>query len=288
MSDVDEFEAISAHALSLGRPAPRVERRTANDGGRLSALHWSGGKPLRVFLHGARLNAHTWDGLQLRLGGDAVVYDLPGHGHSGRRGPLGYGMLEMAAVISADLRSRVRGPFTLVGHSVGGVLAGLVAAHGENDIRRLVMLDASPRGIGSTTVEEVPRLRGTFDDLVDDLVVRMPGRSRASIARGVALNAHEAAGGVWEWLWDPDYVATSTSRGQELPAIWRAFESLDVPAHLWRGERPGAIAPEVAAEFIARVRHVELDIAPGSGHNVHNEAVDWVAAKLRAVDGTSS
>lgn len=283
MSDDQDLASIAAYAAHLGVRAPIVRRRTAAGGGRLSALHWGAAPPRRVFLHGARLNAHTWDGLQLRLGDNALVYDLPGHGHSGRRGPDGYRMFDMAAAISDDLRERVDGPITLVGHSVGGVLAGLVAARGENDVHTLVILDASPRGIGGTTVEEVPRLRGTFDELVDDLVERVAGRSRSSIARGVAMNAHEVEPGVWAWRWDPDYVASSGARGDERPEMWRAFESLECQVHLWRGERPGALSREAVEEFAAHVPGAVIDTAPGSGHNVHTDAVDWVAAKLRGL-----
>ena len=70
MSDTfDEFSFVAEQAEAAGIAAPETahERLTIplDDGRSLSALRWGSESPRVTFLHGAGLNAHTWDGVVL-------------------------------------------------------------------------------------------------------------------------------------------------------------------------------------------------------------------------------
>ncbi|MDF2665844.1 MAG: putative hydrolase or acyltransferase, partial [Microbacterium sp.] len=101
MPEVDEFSFLSAQAAEIGRPAPTVERvrLTLEDGRTVSALRWGDAPPAVTLLHGAGLNAHTWDTTLLHLGLPALALDLPGHGDSSWRDDAAY----VARVLAPDV-----------------------------------------------------------------------------------------------------------------------------------------------------------------------------------------
>lgn len=277
----NERERIQGHAAALGVLAPKVERRGggADDAG-LSALHWGVGAPDRVFLHGARLNAHTWNSALLRLGGTAIALDLPGHGDSARLSGGQYSLHAMAVAIEDDLLRRDVGDVELVGHSVGAILAMLVASRQRVPVKRLVMLDGGPAGIAKFSGTDKPLMRGTWDEMVQSILEVSPGRSRAAVERGIGVNVRQAADGLWEWKWDPQFMSSAPLRRAEVDDLWAAAAALRVPVQLWRGSGANSVTPEEARHFADLVGDVEVDVAPKSGHNVHLEATEWLVQRL--------
>jgi len=80
----DEFSFLPVQAAEAGVPTPAAKRlfTFAPDGRPVSALRDGDGEPEVTLLHGAGLNAHTWDRTVLALGRPALAIDLPGHGDS--------------------------------------------------------------------------------------------------------------------------------------------------------------------------------------------------------------
>lgn len=83
-----------------------------------------------VFLHGLCLNSNSWTphiAWLTRRHGTAVriiTYDHRGHGRSAQAPVRSYTISRLAADLSDVLRAmRVRGPLTLIGHSMGGMTA---------------------------------------------------------------------------------------------------------------------------------------------------------------------
>nr|WP_231391957.1 alpha/beta hydrolase [Arthrobacter sp. 35W] len=262
---------------------PAVERRPQpGNADSLSALHW-GTDPRFVFLHGASLNAHTWNGVLLRLGKPAVAYDLPGHGRSPRLAPDGYTISNMAGLIAQAVRLDVQQDFTLVGHSLGAMVSVVLAARHGVPVDRLVLLDATPHGLGGSAGDPEVRQVGTFDELVDAVHVRVPHRDRKSLIRGVSMNVRERSDGLMEWRWDPKFRGSARLRGAEKPEVWSALASLDLPITLIRGERSRLVTDEMTREFLRYAPHATVEIAPKSGHNVHTDAAAWVADRLLAL-----
>ena len=102
-----------------------------------------GSGPPLVLLHGG---SASWRSLELLLPDLAVhwhVYalDLRGHGTSGRV-PGHYRLSDYADDVSAFLARTVGGPATIYGHSLGGIVALLVAAHAPALVRAVVVGDA--------------------------------------------------------------------------------------------------------------------------------------------------
>jgi pimeloyl-ACP methyl ester carboxylesterase len=100
-----------------------------------------------VLLHGFGGNAQVWTAPQQALAEhhNTLAYDLPGHGRSLRAaGSDRTG--KMAAAVTQDLAGRGIGQVHLVGHSMGGAVATLMALRTPQMVASMTLL--SPGGFG--------------------------------------------------------------------------------------------------------------------------------------------
>ena len=101
--------------------------------------------PVVVMLHGFTGSKENWYPLAERLRGRyrLLVPDLPGWGESERRPGDDYGFVAQAARVDAFIRALSPGkPVVLLGHSMGGGIAALVAARYPGGVARVGLLDA--------------------------------------------------------------------------------------------------------------------------------------------------
>lgn len=105
----------------------------------------SGGTPV-VLLHGFGASHTVWDAVVERIG-DArrtIAFDLPGHAGSLACGPAGTPAAAGAVLAALDRRGVSR--FHLVGHSMGGAVATLVALRAGAHVATLTLF--APGGFG--------------------------------------------------------------------------------------------------------------------------------------------
>jgi pimeloyl-ACP methyl ester carboxylesterase len=103
-----------------------------------------GAEPV-VLVHGlGKIGARDWAHVIPALASRYEVYalDLPGFGASDKGNHL-YSPANYARVLDSLLAERVRRPFNLVGHSMGGVIALTFAADYPERVRRLVVADVA-------------------------------------------------------------------------------------------------------------------------------------------------
>jgi pyruvate dehydrogenase E2 component (dihydrolipoamide acetyltransferase) len=108
-----------------------------------------------VLLHGFGGSHAAWDEVAARLEGSRrlLIYDLPGHAGS-LAVPAGSAAVAAKAIISDLARHRVASVH-LVGHSMGGAAAALVALREPGRIASLTLL--SPGGFGPEVNEKLLR-----------------------------------------------------------------------------------------------------------------------------------
>jgi len=153
------FAAGAVFVLFLRNPIATVvilQRRALDKAGfervgigagpeRIVGFEKGDGPPL-LLLHGLGDQAGSWSAVAPALAGSwsVLAIDLPGHGDSEPR----EGDLKMAAVVAgAELalnRAASRGPAVVVGNSLGGWLAALLAARHPESVSRLVLVDGGP------------------------------------------------------------------------------------------------------------------------------------------------
>jgi len=118
-------------------------------GGRV-ALYQAGprhapGKEQVVLVHGlGKAAARDWAKLMPALAERyrVAALDLPGFGHSDKGNHL-YSPDNFARVLDAVLEGRVKRPFALIGHSMGGTVALAYATAYPQRVRRLVLIDVA-------------------------------------------------------------------------------------------------------------------------------------------------
>ena len=93
-----------------------------------------------VFVHGAGLSSSCWT-YQTRFFADSVAVDLPGHGESD--GPAFVSISDYARWLGEDIRRSGPAPVTLIGHSMGSLVALETAAHNPDMVARLVLIGTS-------------------------------------------------------------------------------------------------------------------------------------------------
>ena len=104
------------------------------------------GAPTVVMLHGFTGSKENWYPLAKALGGRyrLLIPDLPGWGGSERKPGAIYGFPQQAANVDAFIRAASPGkPVVLLGHSMGGGIAALVAARHPQHVARVGLLDAA-------------------------------------------------------------------------------------------------------------------------------------------------
>ena len=102
--------------------------------------------PTVVMLHGFTGSKENWYPLAAALQGRyrLLIPDLPGWGESERKPDLVYGFTQQAANVDAFIREASPGkPVVLLGHSMGGGIAALVAARYPEEVARVGLLDAA-------------------------------------------------------------------------------------------------------------------------------------------------
>ncbi|WP_419956842.1 alpha/beta fold hydrolase [Microbacterium candidum] len=296
--DFDEFSFLAAQAASIGvdGPLPRGERLNLAlpDGRTLSALRYgpTGTEaPVVTFLHGAGLNAHTWDTTILAMGVPALAIDLAGHGDSSWREDAAYVPRVLAPDVVAALRAWTDAPQVLVGQSLGALTAAAVAASTPELVREVVLIDITPGIDQNGNAAQLlaffagPTDWATRDDLVDKALAFGLGGSRDAATRGVYLNSRVRPDGRVEWKHHFAHLAaaaanagpsTSSGTGQNdaISAVlaetgWDDLAAIASPITFIRGDH-GYVTGAEAEEFSRRVPTASIVVVP-TGHNVQEE-----------------
>jgi pimeloyl-ACP methyl ester carboxylesterase len=309
----DEFSFLPDQAADAGieGPVPRGERvsLTLADGRMLSALRYmptgAGGGPVATFLHGAGLNAHTWDTTILALGLPALAIDLPGHGDSSWRDDMAYTGGTLAPDVVAGIEAWADGPQVLVGQSLGGLTAAAVAASRPDLVRQVVVIDITP---GINPNGGPAQLRDFFagptdwasrDELVERALSFGLGGSPAAAARGVFHNSRVRPDGRVEWKHHFAHLANALSSSPELARAaasrqdavagvltesgWADLAAVRAPLTLVRGTR-GYVADEDVAAFRERLPAASV-VEVASGHNVQEELAVDLGGLVRELAG---
>lgn len=210
--DVDLPLATITQASTLQALASRVDGRgSPTDGYRSLQVLQDGepGVPPLVLVHGGGGNVLIFAELAANLGPSQPVYAFQWSGWDGRRGESTVD--EMADAYVAELRRFApTGPYRLGGHCIGGLTAiemahRLVELGAEID-GPLIVSDApnlAARAHHDEEPDSDPATQRRFDDMVEELLERVPSELRTEGWRGRRGTAAAAATGPSERRLDP-------------------------------------------------------------------------------------
>ncbi len=244
------------------------------------------GKPPLVLLHGMLGSSRNWQtaGTDLAAHFHVLAPDLRNHGRSPHTETMSYAEL-MEDVLGWFDALGLQSP-TLIGHSMGGKAAMLLACRHPGRVGRLVVVDIAPRDY------HWPGHRASFAAMNELNLADLRSRAEAEmrfearvpawpLRKFLATNLERSAGGEWSWQIN-------------LPVLTRALPDLErnplAPedrfagaACFIAGEKSTYIEPGDHATIRAHFPAAELLTIAGSGHNPHLEARPaFVAAVRRA------
>ncbi|MFT4157103.1 MAG: alpha/beta hydrolase [Microbacterium sp.] len=307
--DTSEFRYLPAQAEALGVELPRAERVHLElpDGRILSALRYGTGEPEITLLHGAGLNAHTWDTTALAVQRPLLAIDLAGHGDSSWRSDASYLARPLAADIAFALERWTEQPQLVVGQSLGGLTAAALAVSRPDLVSAVIVIDITP-GIDVTAgpaalraFYEGPTDFATRDELVDKAIAFGFGGTRPETERGVFLNTRVRPDGRIEWKHHFAHLAAQalavpTSDAAASPTSltatgWDDLAAVTAPITLVRATR-GFVSDTDAAEFSRRLPHARVVVVDAT-HNVQETApaqladlIDTTLADTALIDTT--
>lgn len=293
----DEFRFLNGDAARVGRtdPLPSVSRVSAGtaDHRTVSGLSFDGAlAPELVTLHGAGLNAHSFDPMLLALGRPALALDLPGHGRSSWRDDADYRPDHLAVDIADAIEQLAPEPVTLLGHSLGGLAAALTAAARPELVRQVILVDMTP-GVSPARDAGVVRefIQGQRDfGSIAEIVERAErlgiGRDRSALTRGVTLNTRLRPDGRLEWTHHLAHLDGLPAAGdpedpQPYAQIWASLESLDIPIALIAAST-GMLTTDHVDQWRQVLPHSAVITLSGP-HNLHEAAPRELADAVRSL-----
>ena len=188
--------AVDTVVSSRRADAGLAERTVTVDGRRVAYLERAGSEPALVLIHGFGAEKDGWLEFvgALPEGRRVLVPDLPGHGGS-QAGAGAYGAFRLTDEVADWLAAVTDQPADLVGNSLGGLVATLIASREPDGVRRLVLMDPAgvdapqPTGLDSLLAAGqnplIPTTRAEYDrllDLVFEGDPEIPGPARDVLA----------------------------------------------------------------------------------------------------------
>jgi pimeloyl-ACP methyl ester carboxylesterase len=237
-----------------------------------------GAGPLLVFLHGAGHQAGTWlqSARALATRYTLVIPDLAGHGESApATGPIQASDIVsgLEAVIASQSQGR---PVTLIGNSLGGWMAMVLARRHPEWVDRIVAVNGGPLAGADASVRMLPTTR----EEARDTMARLRDASSPAIPDHVLddLVRRSRSGSFAR------FVATTPSMGDW--ALTEAqLESIRVPVRLIWGVSDSFMPLTYAERMRAALPDVELIPLDRCGHVPQQEAPERFLAALRQALG---
>jgi abhydrolase domain-containing protein 6 len=253
------------------------------DGERWSYLEAGRGE-LIVLVHGYTGSKENWLPVIADLAEKhrVIAVDLPGWGESMPKDGQDYGPVAQAARLSAFLKSEAPQAALLVGHSMGGMISGLMTAEHPEQVQRIVFMSSA--GVVFTENEFARRvLKGgnpfaeyettAFQNFLSEFVFAEAPYVPAPMAG--AIVAQRRAKKDFEQT-----VFTQIRIGPEAFLLQQRLPEIRQPAGLLWCDQDKIIDPSAASVFAKGLQTSETKILTGCGHMPMMEQPGPVAAFL--------
>lgn len=245
---------------------------------RLRYLDWGNiGAPPVVCVHGYTSSAEAFNAparhFQERF--HLIAPDVRGHGESAWSLTGAYQYRDQVDDLERIVDALGLAPFTLIGTSMGGIIAMAYAGSHPDRLVRLVINDIGPDAeAGSQRITQTVGSRPeTFATLGDAMAYRRQvspitaGRSeedQRELALGVLCQRPD---GRWAWKMDPTYIQQRVQYGPPLrPALWPMLQRLPCPTLVVWGMESDILSEAQARRMVEVLPQGELVAVPGVGH----------------------
>ncbi|MGO4599247.1 alpha/beta fold hydrolase [Terrabacter sp. 2RAF25] len=267
---------------------------SAPDQASLNTLSVGTAGPRVAFLHGLFGQGRNWTQIAKAVSGpdgsDArcLLVDMPDHGRS----PWSqeFSLDAYADAVAATLRTTAPGePWVVVGHSLGGKVAMVLALRHPELVGRLVVVDIAPKGYGS-----LERFEGYIREMqalpIDELSSRGDAEARFDESdpgvKAFLLQNLRRDGHSWRWQVNLDLIAADAALGvdsriADWPREVDALPAYDGPVLWVAGGDSRYVKREDGDRMRRHFPRTRLFTIKGAGHWVHTDAPEIIVTALR-------
>ena len=247
-----------------------------------------------VFLHGLFGQGRNWMTIAKALAQQhqVTLVDLPNHGRSPWIGHFDY--FDMAAQVADVLEAD--GPATVIGHSMGGKVAMVLALTRPELVERLVVADMSP--VDYTGEADAPDSVLGYARILLDLDLAQVGRRedadrllaervpsatiRAFLLQNLRRDTGRDGEESWRWAANLEAVASDGKTLSRWPETQLAGRAPYAGRVLWlAGETSAYVQPAYGEAMRRWFPHYRKVTIKGAGHWLHSEKPDVFIAALR-------
>ena len=242
------------------------------------------GKPPLVLLHGMLGSSRNWQTAGADLSTDFHVraLDLRNHGRSPHAATMAYEemMDDVVAWLAAQKLNRV----TLLGHSMGGKTAMLLACRRPELVERLVVIDIAPRDY------YWPAHRASFAAMNELNLADLRSRADAELSfearvpgwpmrKFLTTNLERADDGAWSWQINLPVLTEALPALEKNPLL--PDDRFDGPALFLAGGKSNYIESGDHAVIRRHFPRAQLAAIAASGHNPHMETREEFVREVR-------
>lgn len=234
------------------------------------------GRPPLLIAHGLFGSARNWGVIAKRLSADGrqvIAVDMRNHGQSPWFDSHDYPAMaeDLVQVIGS------KGPMDVLGHSMGGKAAMVLALTRPDLVRRLVVADIAPVAYGHSQSHNIAAMRRVPVDRV---------ASRAEAAEALALDEPDVAAFLLQsldmterrWRLNLDVLEREMDRITGWPDVEGRF---DGPTLFLSGGASDYVGPKARDPIRALFPAARQASVPGAGHWLHAEKPREFEAALR-------
>jgi pimeloyl-ACP methyl ester carboxylesterase len=242
------------------------------------------GKPPLVVLHGLLGSSRNW----LTTGGDLAAHyhvqalDLRNHGKSPHGASMNYATL--VADVLAWLDAQGLAKVTLMGHSMGGKVAMLLACRHPQRVERLVVVDIAPKDYLSHAhrAEFAAMNELRLESLQSRAEAELRFEARVSdwaMRKFLTTNLERTAEGPWRWLINLPVITAALPALEGTPL--EATDRFTGPVLFVTGGKSRYVVEGDRTVITTHFPSARITVIAESGHNPHMETrVAFVAAVL--------
>lgn len=234
------------------------------------------GAPVVMMIHGLAGQAHTFDGIANILAARYHVYclDVRGRGESEWSSPEQYTIDTYVEDLEAVREALGLQRFSLVGTSMGGLIAMQYAPKFPERVERAVLNDVGPE-IDPAGLQRILAYVGNAPEMFADMkaVVKYYREHYAPMVEHLAddqlvefarYNVRRSDSGVYVWKMDPA-IRTTPAAPPAVPP-WDAFRAMRCPVLILRGAKSDVLSAEIARKMVEALPGARLVEVPGVGH----------------------
>jgi esterase len=250
-----------------------LSRRVDLGGLSLHYLDWGRDGPPLVMLHGLTGHARTWDHTAAALSEEYRVLALDQRGHGDSDWAPRYGIGLMAEDLLAFLDALHCDEVTLMGLSMGGLVAFIFAAGHPSRVSDLIVLDIGPEIAAPGARQVVAGLAANHvfdseDEAVAQARAFNPRAAEEALRHRVRHSLRPLPDGRLTFKYDDALRERGALSDRSTAELWAAWKAVSCPVLLVRGDDSAYLTAETAQRMLAENARASLAGVPDCGHSI--------------------